>query len=361
MKNLFLLILSLFSISSFAQHKTQNVIVITTDGFRWQEVFKGMDTEIANNKRFNGGDSTYIYKTYWAEDPVGRRRKLLPFFWSTLSDKGQIFGNRSFGNNVDVSNPYWFSYPGYSEMFCGYADEKVNSNNYKDNPNTNVFEFINKQQSYMGKVAAFSAWDALNRILNEDRSGFPVVAAFDASGAGKPAASEKLINALLKDSYKPWKESECLDVFTHYAALENLKIRKPRVQYISYGETDEWAHAGNYKNYLDAAHQFDQWLQDIWNYIQNDPQYKDKTTLFITTDHGRGDKNKNQWTSHGSSIPGAGEIWFAAIGPDTEAKGEIKTNGQFYQKQFAQSIASFLGLTFVAEHPVEERIKDVKK
>ncbi len=33
------------------QRQTENIIIITTDGFRWQEVFKGMDSAIANNSK----------------------------------------------------------------------------------------------------------------------------------------------------------------------------------------------------------------------------------------------------------------------------------------------------------------------
>ena len=127
--------------------------------------------------------------------------------------------------------------------------------------------------------------------------------------------------------------------------------------YISYGETDEWAHSGHYKDYLNAANLVDKWIQDIWNYVQNDPFYKNKTAIFITTDHGRGDIEKKQWTDHGSDIKDAYQIWMAAMGPGIQAKGEVKTNQQLYQKQFAQTMAAILGLTFTAEHPVGEKIE----
>ncbi len=346
---------------SFAQQKTENIIVITTDGFRWQEVFGGMDSAIGNQRKYNQGDSDFIYKKYWANDVSERRRKLLPFLWNKIAVNGQIYGNRNFGNKVDNSNPYWFSYPGYSEIFCGFVDTLVNSNNYKNNPNTNVLEFINKQPKFKNRVAAFGAWDAFDRILNKPRCGFPVVAGFTPTGGKNPTIKEQLINSMLKDSYKPFNMEECLDVFTHYEAMEYLKTRKPKVLYISYGETDEWAHAGHYKDYLEAAHQFDEWVKDIWNYIQSLPQYKNKTSLFITVDHGRGDKNKDQWTDHGSDIIDAHEIWFAVMGPDTPAKGEVKSDMQIYQKQFAQTIASLLGLKFTAEHPVANGISEVLK
>ena len=358
----FLLFLFLFNINfSFAQQKTENVIIITTDGFRWQEVFGGMDSAIANRPKFNHGDSDFIYKKYWANDVNERREKLLPFLWNTVSQHGQIYGNRNYGNKVDNANPYWFSYPGYSEIFCGFVDTLINSNGYKNNPNINVLEFINKQPKFKNKVAAFGAWEAFDRILNKPRCGFPVVSAFSPTGGKNPTAKEQLINSMLENSYKPWGLDECLDVFTQYEAMEYLQTRKPKVLYIAYGETDEWAHAGRYKDYLESAHQFDAWVKDIWNFVQNDPQYKNKTSLFITVDHGRGDKNKAQWTDHGSDIAGANEIWFAVMGPDVPAKGEVKSEVQIYQKQFAQTIASLLGLKFTAEHAVANSVSEIEK
>lgn len=339
----------LFAFTLLAQ-PAENIIIITTDGFRWQEVFSGMDSAIANNKKFNEGDSTYIYQHYWSNDASDRRKKLLPFFWNTLQPQGQLYGNRALGSQVNTANPHWFSYPGYSEIMTGYADSAINSNSYPPNPHVTLLEFLNNQPGLRGKVNAFGAWDAFDRILNEQRSGIPVVSAFDTTM--HPNAQQQLINAMLRDSYKPWKQGECLDVFTHYAAFEELKKNKPRVLYIAYGETDEWAHAGRYLSYLDAAHQVDAWLQQLWNYVQSDPKYKNKTALFITTDHGRGDKIKSQWTDHGSAVVGANEIWMAAMGPGIAAKGEMKSHETLYQQQFAQTIAKLLGKTYTANHTI---------
>ena len=71
--------------SSFAQQKTENVIIITTDGFRWQEVFGGIDSSIAVNN--NQGDSAYIFKKYWANNAEERRKKLLLFYGTRLLQK----------------------------------------------------------------------------------------------------------------------------------------------------------------------------------------------------------------------------------------------------------------------------------
>lgn len=341
--------------------KAENIIVITTDGLRWQEVFSGMDSAIANNKRFHRGDSSSIYQKYWAASAEERRKKLMPFLWSVIETNGQLHGNRYYGNYVNNANPYWFSYPGYSEIMTGFADTTVNSNDYPPNPHVNVLEFLNQQPKFKGKVAAFSAWEAFNRILNEGRCGFPVTAAYDQSGGKTPTANQRLINGMLTDVYKPWHEDECLDVFTHYAAMEELKAKKPKVLYIAYGETDEWAHAGQYNSYLNAAHQVDQWIKQIWDFVQSDPQYRNKTALFITTDHGRGDKIKTEWTSHGNSIQDASEIWFGLMGPGVVSRGEVKLAQQVYQQQFAQTMAKLVGYTFKAAHPVAKEIETVIK
>lgn len=350
MKQLFLFLLLAISVQAFAQKKADNIIVITTDGFRWQEMFGGVDTVLANNPIFNEGAKVFIKERFGDVDPLISRKKLLPFIWSTFAEKGQIYGNRHFENKVNVSNPYSFSYPGYSEIFCGYADTLINSNEYKPNPNTNVLEFINKQAGYKGKVAAFSAWEAMGRILNKDRAGMPVISAFEDTGGDHPTDNEKLINSMRNQSFKPWGMGECLDVFTHYAALEYFKVRQPKVMYISYGETDEWAHAGMYKSYLNAAHQFDEWVKELWNLVQSTPGYKDNTIFFITTDHGRGDLIKFQWIDHGSEVHGADQIWFMAMGPGIAPKGEIKQPVQIYQKQFAKTIGSLIGFDFEGEN-----------
>jgi arylsulfatase A-like enzyme len=316
-----------------------------------------MDFELANQKVFNHGDSSYLYKKYGAATVSERQKLLLPFFWNTVATQGQLYGNRFKENKVNVANPHWFSYPGYNEIFTGYPDSIINSNDYPPNPYSNFLGFLQQQKEYKGKVVAFAAWDAYDRILNEAVSGFPVINGFESvSSILKDPISENLSN-LLKDSYQPFKKVECLDVFTHYQAMHYLKTKQPKVMYISYGETDEWAHHGNYSNYLDAAHQVDAWLNDIWNYVQNTKGYKNNTYILITTDHGRG--FGSEWTTHGADVKGAANIWFALLGPGLQKigpLGEQTKTQQLYQKQLAATITKLLGHPFKAEHPIGEAI-----
>lgn len=344
-----------FSIDKIqAQTKTENIILVTLDGLRWQEVFGGADSTLLKNKNFTR-DYDETAASFWNDNLEVRRRMLFPFIWNVVAQNGQLHGNRNAGSKVNVANPYQFSYPGYNEMLTGYPDPTVNSNDKVMNKNTNVLEFINQQKEFKGKVAVFSSWDAFPYILNEPRSGIYVNSDTDTINFKNP--NLKLINDLQFLAPRPVGVRP--DVITYMAAREYFKAYRPRVLYVAFDETDDLAHAGEYDQYLNSAHAEDAMLADIWNIVQSNPQYKNKTTLIITCDHGRGDAIKEQWKDHGQNVKDSGETWLAVIGPDTKTLGEVKTAGQLYQKQYAATIAALLGLEFSAEHPIGEPIKDI--
>jgi hypothetical protein len=337
------ILLLFYSTLTFSQSKTENVFLITTDGFRWQELFGGADSTLIHNKEFTT-DSGRVFGKFWSKTPIERREKLLPFFWNTIAKQGQIYGNRWAGNKVNVLNPYWFSYPGYNEILSGYADDKINSNDKKLNENTTVLEFLNNQSSLKGKVAAYSTWDVFPFIINEKRSGVPVNSGVE-EVKENPNEKEQILNQI--QSQVPSLASDRFDYVTYYLAKEYIKKNNPKVMFISFDETDEFGHESKYREYLFAANNFDKYVADLWNYCQNHPQYKDKTTFIITTDHGRGDKIKKQWTSHGQRVSDCYQIWIAAIGPDTKPLGEVKIEGQLFQNQVAATVAKALGFEFL--------------
>ena len=339
-----------------AQQKTENVVIVTLDGMRWQEVFGGVDSAIIVNKKFTA-DSGNVVKKFGGNDASDRRKKLFPFLWNTVAQQGQLYGNRTKGNYVNNANPYWFSYPGYNEIFTGYPDTAVNSNDKIKNKNENVLEFINKQRNYKGKVAAFATWDVFPYILNKWRSGMYVNAGVDTFNFNSP--SFNLLNDMQFLASEPIDVR--LDINTYLAAKSYLKEMRPKVLYIAFDETDDFAHEGMYDQYLKSAHAEDAMIADLWNTIQATPEYRNKTTLIITCDHGRGDIIKDQWTSHGKDIQDAGQIWIAAIGPDTKATGEATNSSQLYQRQIATTIAALLGFDFKPAHPVMPAIDSIIK
>ena len=81
--------------------------------------------------------------------------------------------------------------------------------------------------------------------------------------------------------------------------------------YIALGETDEWAHERRYDLYLQSVrdHRF---LADLWQTVQGLPEYRDKTSLIVTTDHGRGEK-PDDWIDHDRDVVGAEFVWIAVM------------------------------------------------
>ncbi|WP_115375568.1 sulfatase-like hydrolase/transferase [Adhaeribacter pallidiroseus] len=335
--------------------KTENIILITLDGFRWRELFTGADKDLISEKDFVK-DEEALKSLFWHDDPLVRRQKLLPFIWTTLVQEGQIYGNRQLNNKVNLHNKHRFSYPGYNEILTGFTDDRrVDSNDKKDNPNKTVLEFINEQKGFRKKVAAFGSWDVFPYILNKNRSGLLINAGFDTASTPHLTNHEKFLNKMQAQVPSPWLNVR-LDAFTHYFAMEHLKKASPRVLYVAYGETDDFAHDGNYEAYLKSAHQTDAFIKNLWTWVQHSPKYRNKTTFIITTDHGRGNTKKS-WQDHGSNVGEADETWFIVAGPDTEALGELKEPAQYHTDQVAQTITTLLGLKYTPEKAAGEAIK----
>ena len=220
MKLLFFIGCILCSVFAFSQpHKTENLVIVTLDGMRWQEVFGGIDPQIVADKNYTR-DSLSVVSQYGATDRNLRKEKLFPFLWNTVAVKGQLYGDRLNGSEVNNANRYKFSYPGYNEIFTGYPDTGVNSNDKIKNPNTNVLEFIAKQKNYKDRIAVFSTWDVFPYILNTWRSGIYVNADVDSLHFNAPAL--KLINDMQFLEAKPIGVR--LDLLTYFAAREYLSL-----------------------------------------------------------------------------------------------------------------------------------------
>ncbi|MCI5083242.1 MAG: phosphoglyceromutase [Saprospiraceae bacterium] len=363
MKNFLLsgLLLSLTTIA-FSQSKnlkTENVFIITLDGLRWEELYGGAVDSLMNDQTYVK-DTTELQQLFAAATKKERREKLMPWFWNTIGKMGQLYGNRWEGNKANVTNFFWFSYPGYNEILTGFSDTRINSNSKVYNPNVTVLEWLHNMPEYNGRVAAFGSWDVFPYIINDKRSGIPVNAGFRLAEGNELTEKEQFLNKLQPSVPSPWSTVR-LDAFTHNYALEYIKKKHPKVVYISYGETDDFAHDGDYDHYLKSAYQTDQWIKEMWETVQADPFYAGKTTFLITTDHGRGSSPKSEWKSHGKTFEGSNAIWMAVIGPDTPAMGEMKNEGQYLQNQVAKTAAAFLGLNYDPKEEEGQVIKEMFK
>jgi hypothetical protein len=269
--------------------RSQNVVIVAIDGVRWQEVFgAGRDT-------------------------------LMPFLWSVVAKQGQLFGNRDRRSRMRVTNRLNFSYPGYQEMLAGYVDPRIDNNRYGPNPNITVLEWLNRKPELRGRVAAFANWIFFRDIFARRSDGL-----FLRAGGERG-------------------ETTIDDGELHRIAMRHFAEHKPRVLFVGYGNTDESAHSGSRTRYLHALRSADAFIAEWWRVLQADPGFRDRTTLIVTTDHGRG--RGRAWSSHGWRVRGSGETWLAIMGPDIPARGE-RSDTESTTSQVAATIAAALGYDY---------------
>lgn len=364
--SLFLISLLISFSPAEAEDSSANLILVTLDGVRWQEVFGGVDQELIGDERYTENPEL-MEETYWREQRDERREELFPFLWSVVASQGVIIGDRSRDSFMEVTNPWWFSYPGYNEILTGSVDPAIDSNAKNWNSNKTFLEVLNGMTGFQNSVMAFGSWDVFPYIFNTQRSGLPVNAGFDIA---TNAMTERAVwlNEVSAEAPRLWK-SVRVDFITHGYAMEALKSQHPRVIYISYGETDDFAHDNSYDRYIDAAHRTDMMLAKLWNWLQSDSFYRGRTTLIIATDHGRGE-TPDGWPHHASipgavklgienapdGVPGSDQIWFAAIGPGIPARGLLR--GHWKQSQIAATALSSLKLDPHAILPEAGKVMD---
>jgi len=293
-----------------AQAAARNLILVTVDGLRWQEVFNGIDPSLMGERAAHMENARALRDRLWRESPQQRREALMPIFWKQLAPQALIL------DTVRVTNGYKVSYPGYSEILTGRAqDDVIQGNAPKQQPTETVLEFIQRKLKLTKQqVAVFGSWAAFQWI-SESKPGSLFINAGYADSAATPSIAE-----LSKRQHEILTEDDEArhDWFTFEMALDYLKNIQPRVLYIAFNETDEWAHQRRYNRVLQSAAYFDQCLAKLWSTIQSMPSYRDQTALVITSDHGRGGTLQD-FSDHGSRVPGAERIWLAIAGPNKPA------------------------------------------
>jgi hypothetical protein len=190
------------------------------------------------------------------------------------------------------------------------------------------------------KVALFGSWDVF-RFIGESRPGSIFINAGYEDAPGSPRMTE--LSSLQHVAPTPW-DSVRHDYVTLEMALDYMRRERPRLIHIALGETDDWAHDRRYDRVLSSIRYFDAGLKQIWDLVQRTPEYRDQTTLIVTSDHGRG-STLETWSSHGSKVEGADRIWIMALGPDTRGTGEANAQPAF-QRDVAPTILALLGLDY---------------
>lgn len=303
---------------ALAQAPPASVILVTIDGYRWEELFRGADPALVTDQRYR---ARYV-------DVPDRAQALTPFLLS-FAQTGALIGNRDQNSCARVANDFWFSYPGYAEILSGRPNVAIRSNEAVPNGDVTVLERLARRPEFAGQVRVFANWDTVPAIVNAERSGLPVFVT-------------------------PAELPHVRDPAVFQAVRESL-ANPTRVTWVSLGDTDERAHEGKYEEYLAAATEADDFLRALWQAIEADPRTAGHTTLIVTADHGRGGSVNDNWRGHGSGrwrgivVPGlrregSDAIFIAVRGPSVRATEAYTLEHCAGAGQVAATLLTGLGL-----------------
>jgi hypothetical protein len=346
------LLLSTVSATFTQAPATDAVILITLDGARVEEMFGGLDLSVLQStlRSNQKAEDQAVYRRFWAATPEARREKLMPFFWRTLmANHGSIAGNVAAGSSVTLTNAHRFSYPGYAEILLGEAhDDVIKSNDPARNPYVTVLEEIRtKKKLSTAQTGVFASWNVFSAIVEHEKGALTVNAGYEPVSSSDPALRE--LNALQRQTQTPW-DSVRHDAYTFRFAMAHLKSARPRVLYLALGETDDWAHDGRYERMLEAYERTDTYFEELWTWLQAQPDYRDRTHILITTDHGRG-RTTEDWRNHGAKVEGAQDVWIALVSPRLSRRGEWRGHQALRTNQVAATLAGWVGLDWQALRP----------
>lgn len=273
------------------KYKTEYVIILVIDGPRMSETF---------------GDSTYQY---------------IPNLSSVLAPQGVLV--RNFRNNGST-----FTNAGHTAITTGVY-QSIKNNGLVLPKNPSMFQYFLKEKGYDSTQAYVIASKGKLNILTNTKN-------------------KKWSNQFLPSSfcgvngqgmgYTPdpntWRDAQVI-----------LNTYHPKLTLINLLEVDVRGHQNEWKEYLQGIRNTDKTALELWDFIQSDTIYKDKTTLFITNDHGRHlDGHKDGFVSHGDNCEGCRSIYLVALGPDF--KQNVSIDNVYEQIDISATIAELLQFEF---------------
>jgi hypothetical protein len=310
---------------------TRQVIIVALDGVRWQDVFNGVDAALAR-----------AHKVPEAE--VVSSAELLPNIYDRFVRKGAVVGAPEKGEPM-LSSTSALSLPGYLELFTGRVDDPCRSNSCAPTTSKTFLDVVRAMPG-VGRddVAAISSWEIIERAATSSPQNI-VISAGRHHGWTRdkvrvdPAAS-KVLDAGARSRAAPGHEDYRPDSFTGELALRYLKARRPRAMFIGLGDTDEYAHANNYRSYLRSMREADAFVGKLFQTLDSMDDYGASTTVVFTADHGRAD----DFIHHGRLMPESRRVFVMAAGGAVPARGLVKSTTSHRVADIAPTLRSLLGM-----------------
>lgn len=265
--------------------QTRNVFIVNIDGLRSTEGFEAEDLN-------------------------------LPFIWDSLRPLGTLYSN-FYNTGVTVTNS------AHSTIVTGVRQLMING--------CEVWAPIRPREPTIGECyrkslgapadeAAFVVGKPL--VWTHPISTYP--------GYGNAWAPQVVYAWPTDDDLATWDSTRAVIARNH-----------PSLCYVLLGQVDAAGHSGDTNRYISSIRQADSLTFELWKLLRDDPQYRDSTTLIITSDHGRHDERHGGWFGHGCPCHGCRHVLFLAIGPDLKADTIVDERAD--QIDIAPTVAGLLG------------------
>jgi hypothetical protein len=237
-------------------------------------------------------------------------------FWSRHAARSTVLGAPGTNAQFSVANDSLVSLPGYQELMVG-GPVACTTNLCGTVTQPTLLDRL-VAAGLGSKVVVLGSWGSIAEAASAEPYSF-----VDAgSQPGDPRA--------------PWNAR--LDRGTWLKAMAALE-REPRFMWVALNDADEWGHRGRRETYLLTLHRYDIWLDELLERLAAMGEYGERTTVIVTTDHGRGDGDA--WTRHGWAQPEARRIFAVVIGPHS---GRPAESGTWTHRAVRPTIETVLGL-----------------
>jgi hypothetical protein len=275
------------------------LVLITLDGVRWQEIFGGVDPALARQYRL-------------PERAVVDAATLSPNLHRAM-ETGIALGGPE-GEPMVATGPNFASLPGYLELLTGEPSTCQRNDCPRTARRTLLDACREAPDTSAADVAMIASWENLENAATGRDPSFLVSAGrhhgvhrdlmmADAVMATLVRRGEKAFPPPGQNDYRP-------DRLTAPLALRFLRTKAPRCLFVGLGDTDEYAHLGDYGSYLRALREADRFVGDVLEAVADEGDAGARTTVWITTDHGRADT----FVGHGARAPESSRVWLVATG-----------------------------------------------
>jgi len=297
--------------SPLVRGPTESVVLVALDGVRWQDVFQGVERSRAKEQGMG-------------EREIVGAKDLVPNLHQLASVQGTAIGAPDSCAPFVATGPNFLSLPGYTEMLSGHWPVSCADNECSATTEPTLVDQIRAASAAdSNDVAVISSWERIERVASAKPSEI-VMSTGRTHGASRarlrfdPLGSDLLDRGASAGAW-PGQEDYRPDRYTAAVALHYLASQHPRFLFLGLGDTDERAHANDYRGYLEALRHADAVIGELVTTLDEMGSRGYRTTLIVTADHGR----SSDFKDHGRSAPESGRVWLIAAGAGVVKRTDV--------------------------------------